>query len=97
MIDEGYPVQELMLPKKEKEPNPMSPTAAAATVVNSLLATGPFTYPYGFVSVGPLVAAPLLFITSFFAYITATFMIEAISIAQVLDSKKVSTESILSN
>lgn len=61
--------------------NPMSPLAAAATVVNLLLATGPFTYPYGYVSLGPTIAAPLLFITCFLAYITATFMVEAISIA----------------
>ena len=61
MINENYPVEELMLPEKEKKPNPMSPTTAAATVVNLLLATGPLTYPYGFVSVGALIAAPLLF------------------------------------
>jgi hypothetical protein len=59
----------------------MSPLAAAATVVNLLLATGPFTYPYGYVSLGPVLAAPLLFITCFLAYITATYMVEAISIA----------------
>ena len=63
----------------------MSPLAASATVVNLLLATGPFTYPYGYVSLGPVVAAPLLFITCFLAYITATYMVEAISIAQVFD------------
>jgi hypothetical protein len=82
-----YEVQDFMLPKQENENiqkvklNPMSPLAAAATVVNLLLATGPFTYPYGYVSLGPVVAAPLLFITCFLAYITATYMVEAISIA----------------
>ena len=82
-----YEVKDFMIPKKEMENihkvklNPMSPLAAAATVVNLLLATGPFTYPYGYVSLGPVVAAPLLFITCFLAYITATYMVEAISIA----------------
>lgn len=59
----------------------MSPLAASATVVNLLLATGPFTYPEGFVALGPVTSSILLFITCFIAYITATFMVEAISVA----------------
>ncbi len=43
----------------------MSPLAAAATLVNLLLATRPFTYPYAYMTLGPVVAAPLLFITCF--------------------------------
>lgn len=59
----------------------MSPLAASATVVNLLLATGPFSYPYGYVSLGPVIAVPLLFITCILAFITATYMVEAVSIA----------------
>lgn len=28
--------------------SPMTPLAASATVINLILATGPFTYPYGY-------------------------------------------------
>ena len=59
----------------------MSPLAASATVINLILATGPFTYPYGYTSLGPVIAAPLLFLTSYLAYITATYLVEALSIA----------------
>ena len=59
----------------------MSPLAAAATATNLLLATGPFTYPEGFCSLGPVTSSILLAITCFVAYVSATFMIEAISVA----------------
>jgi hypothetical protein len=65
---------------------PMSPLAASATVVNLVLATGPFTYPQGFVLLGPVISLSLLFITTIVAYITATFMVEAISVAQAMDT-----------
>ena len=60
---------------------PLTPLAASATVINLVLATGPFTYPQGFVQLGPVMSLTLLTITTFIAYITATFMVEAISIA----------------
>jgi hypothetical protein len=59
----------------------MSPFTASATVVNLVLATGPFTYPFGYVSLGPVIAAPLLFFTAILAHISATYIIEAVSIA----------------
>jgi len=61
--------------------NPMSPLAASATVINLILATGPFTYPYGYTSLGPVISAPLLFMTAILAYITAIYLVEALSIA----------------
>ena len=59
----------------------MSPLAASATVVNLLLATGPFSYPYGYVSLGPASSSPLLFIVAILAYKTATYHVETISVA----------------
>jgi hypothetical protein len=59
----------------------MTPLAGAATATNLLLATGPFTYPHGFVNLGPVTASLMLAVTCFIAFITATFMIEAISVA----------------
>ena len=61
----------------------MSPIAAAATATNLLLATGPFTYPEGFCKLGPVTSSALLVMTCFVAYISATYMIEAISVASV--------------
>jgi len=61
--------------------NPMSQLAASSTVVNLLLATGPFTFPYSFVGLGPWLSGVILACTCFLAYITATFMIEAVSLA----------------
>ena len=64
----------------------MSPLAASATVVNLLLATGPFTYPEGFVELGPVTSSALLIMTCFIAYVTALFMIEAISVAYAVEN-----------
>ena len=41
---------------------PMSPIAASATIVNLLLATGPFTYPQGFVQLGPVTSSVLMMV-----------------------------------
>ena len=62
--------------------HPMSPLAASSTVVNLLLATGPFSYPYGYVNLGPVLSCTIIGITSILAYVSATFMLEAISISQ---------------
>ena len=64
---------------------PMSPLTASSTIVNLILATGPFSYPQGFTKLGPVISASLLLITTIIAYITATFMIEAISVANAID------------
>ena len=61
--------------------NPMTPVQASATIINLLLATGPFTYPQGFVQLGPVTSTALMIITCFVAYVTSLFMIEAISVA----------------
>jgi hypothetical protein len=74
--------------------NPMTPLHASATVVNLVLATGPFSYPYGFTRLGPVLSLIILAISTFIAYITATFMIEAISVAQA--SRKSRSGSIFS-
>lgn len=66
---------------------PMSPFAASSTVVNLILATGPFSYPYGYVSLGPVISAPLLFIMSILAYITATYLVEALSVAVAIKKR----------
>lgn len=68
---------------------PMTPLAASATCVNLVLATGPFTYPYGYTALGPVLSAPLLFIVAILAYITATFLFEAIAISVALEKSKV--------
>jgi hypothetical protein len=57
---------------------------ASATIVNLILATGPFTYPQGFAALGPVMSLTLLIITTFMAYITATYLIEAVSIVSAL-------------
>ncbi len=67
---------------------PMGPLAASSTVVNLVLATGPFTYPYGFVKLGPIISLILLIVTGFLAYITATFQMETLSISNAARSKK---------
>ena len=68
---------------------PMSPLAASATVINLVLATGPFryknprlilfSYPSQFASLGPVFSLIFLFLTAIISYITSTFLIEAIS------------------
>jgi len=60
----------------------MTPLAASSTVINLLLATGPFSYPYSYVNAGPVFSCIIIFCTSFLAYISATYMIEAIAISQ---------------
>ena len=67
----------------------MSPVAASATIVNLLLATGPFTYPQGFVALGPVTSSVLMIITCFIAYVTSLFMIEAISVAAAIGDQSV--------
>lgn len=60
--------------------NPMSAWAGSATVINLVLATGPFSYPYAFVQCGVIISTILMLLTMIIAYMTATFMIESISI-----------------
>lgn len=67
---------------------PLTPIEASATVVNLVLATGPFAYPQGFAQLGPVMSVPLLIICTFMAYITATFMIEAVSVANAEDQDR---------
>ena len=67
---------------------PMTPIEAAGAVINLLLATGPFSYPQGFSQLGPVFSMILLVITTFIAYITSTFMVEAISVAHAEDDER---------
>jgi len=67
---------------------PMTPIQASSTIVNLVLATGPFSYPQGFVQLGPFISMILLVITCFISYMTATFMIEAVSIANAEDTDR---------
>ena len=67
---------------------PLTPIEASATVVNLVLATGPFAYPQGFSQLGPVMSIPLLIICTFMAYVTATFMIEAVSVANAEDQNR---------
>ena len=60
---------------------PMSPLQASSTVVNLLLATGPFAYPYSFVRLGPVMSVSIMLVCCFLAYVAATFMVEAIAMA----------------
>lgn len=55
---------------------------ASATIVNLLLATGPFLYPYSYVSLGPILSCIILVLASVSSYMCATFMLESLSIAQ---------------
>lgn len=64
----------------------MTPLAASSTVVNLILATGPFSYPYAYTSLGPVISAPLLFITAILAYVTATYLVDALSVAVATES-----------
>ena len=68
--------------------SPMSPLAASATVVNLLLATGPFSYPPGYVHLGPFLSCIIMTCTCFLAYISATFMVEAISVSHSKEAEK---------
>jgi hypothetical protein len=65
----------------------MTPLAASATVINLILATGPFTYPSQFASLGPVFSLVFLFATAIISYITSTFLIEAISYANAVRSQ----------
>ena len=60
----------------------MSPVQASATVLNLVLASGPFAYPAAFVALGPLYSTVLLVITAVVSYMASTFVIEAIKAVQ---------------
>jgi len=66
---------------------PMSPLAASATVINLILATGPFSYPYALASIGPVLSLIILIITGVLSYITSTFIVEVISSANAVKSQ----------
>ena len=67
---------------------PMTPLEASATVINSVLGTGPFTYPFVFVQLSPTKSILMLATMCFVSYVTATFMVEAISVVNAMDLKK---------
>ena len=59
----------------------MSALAGASTIINLVIATGPFSYPYEMVKSGFIPSIILMAITMIIGYMTATFMIESISVA----------------
>ena len=59
----------------------MTAWAGSATIINLVLATGPFSYPFEVVKTGFVPSVILMGITMFIAYMTATYMIEAVSVA----------------
>ena len=60
---------------------PFSPFTAGATLINLILATGPFSYPDSYVKCSPLLGTALMTIVFFLAYMTVGFMIEALAIS----------------
>jgi hypothetical protein len=66
--------------RKQKAVITMTPLQASATVLNLLLASGPFAYPAAFVALGPLYSTMLLVITALVSYMASTFVIEAIQV-----------------
>lgn len=59
----------------------MSWIAGASTVINLVLATGPFSYPYAFVNSGIILAPIILLLVLFAAFVSAQFIIESISVS----------------
>ncbi|CAI2365970.1 unnamed protein product [Moneuplotes crassus] len=68
-------------PEPKSHGVPLTPMAAGATMLNLVLASGPFSYPYGFVNTSPFLGIVLMGVISVFSYMTATFMVEALSIS----------------
>ena len=66
----------------------MGPLAASSTVVNLLLATGPFSYPYEYVNLGPILSTSIMIVCCILAYISATYMVEAIAMANSQDDNR---------
>ena len=60
---------------------PMRPLVASSVVVNLLLATGPFSYPYAYAELGPIFSCLIMTITCYLSYVTATYIVEAVSVA----------------
>lgn len=56
-------------------------------LVNSFFATSPFTYPYPFVQVGPLISVPLILLVGFIGYFVSEFLIEALYICDKATSE----------
>jgi amino acid permease len=85
-------MQSQMLASAKAEKNrprmsPMSPIAASATVINLILATGPFTYPQAFSNLGPVISLTLLVITAILSYISSTYIVEIISCANAMRNR----------
>ena len=74
--------------KNKVQLKPMGPLAASSTVVNLLLATGPFSYPYEYVNLGPILSTSIMLVCCILAYISATYMVEAIAMANSQDDNR---------
>lgn len=75
----------------------MTQMQAMATVINLTLGTGPFSYPQGFAKLGPILSSLLMALTTMISYMTATFMIEAISTANAMEMGSKRRKSIYSD
>lgn len=74
-------VTELLQPKQPKGLKPMHWILGSSTIINLVLATGPFSYPYPFVNSGIILAPLVMIVIMITAWMTATFLIEAISVS----------------
>jgi len=59
----------------------MSWILGSSTIINLVLATGPFSYPYPFVKSGIILAPLVMIVVMIIAWITANYLIEAISVS----------------
>ena len=67
-------------PPEEQIRTPMSWIAGGATVINFVLGTGPFSYPQIFAGSGIIFSLLLMIFVMFVAFITAQYIVEAISV-----------------
>lgn len=62
----------------------MSPCTSVIFMLNSLTGLSLLTMPYGFVNCGLVLGALIVFVCMVISYVTATFMVEALTIANAL-------------
>lgn len=70
-----------MLVVKSSKLKPQTPFQTSTYVINLILATGPFAYPYGFVKTGPILSLLIMGFSIFISQICATWVLEATAAA----------------
>jgi hypothetical protein len=68
-------------PEIQDQPRKLSEMELTAIMVNFFFATSPFTYPYPFIMVGPLISIPLIIGVGVLGYYVSEFMIEVLFIS----------------